>query len=288
MTAPVVIVTGANAGIGFAASKQLAARGAEVVMACRSMERGAAAQAAIAEAVPGAALHLMALDVGSLASVRAFASAVRARFERVDALINNAAIFDITQKEPMPTADGIERVWATNFVGPALLTDLLLPALRGTDGARRGRVLDVSSKGLLAFPFMNVDIERSASGARFSATRAYYQSKLAMLTHTLHLARTEPSIVAHALWVPAVKVAMDRVPPLPPVKRWVYMMKRKAALEPAAMAEAYVAVALDAPWGTVSGRLVDHTLAEVRPPKRALRADVAEQLAAHVEACGAG
>ena len=107
--------------------------------------------------------------MGDQASVRAFADAVSTRFEQVDALIHNAAVFDITQREARLTVDGIEQVWATNFVGPWLLTRALRPLL---ERASPGRVIDVSSKGLLAYPFLKVDPAGAARGDRYSPERA--------------------------------------------------------------------------------------------------------------------
>jgi NAD(P)-dependent dehydrogenase (short-subunit alcohol dehydrogenase family) len=160
-----------------------------------------------------------------------------------------------------------------------LLTELLLPALSGDD--TKGRILDVSSMGLIAHPFMKVDELRAERGDRFSAPRAYYQSKLALLTHTLSMARRETGVVVNAIWVPAVKVALDRLPPLSPFKRWIYMQKRKSALTPEEMARTYVALALDAPWGDRTGLLIDHELHEVRPPRAARNAETAARLEAY-------
>jgi NAD(P)-dependent dehydrogenase (short-subunit alcohol dehydrogenase family) len=272
---PPVIVTGANAGIGRAAAARLADRGATVIMGCRSMSRGRRAAEAIGERT-----QVIELDLGSFASIRRFADEVRSRYGQLHALINNAAVFDLTQTAPMLNDDGVERVWATNFLGPCLLTSLLRPALSAGD--TKGRVLDVSSMGLIAHPFMKVDEHGAERGDRFSPARAYYQSKLALLTHTLELARRAPELVVNAIWVPAVKVDRARLPPLSGVKRWVYEKKRARALEPEEMARAYVSLALDDRWADRTGLLIDHRLREVRPPRAARDEAAAERLAAYV------
>ena len=274
---PVIVVTGANSGIGRAATEQLAARGATVIMGCRSVERGARA----AEEIGDERLHIVELDLNSFASIRRFAEDVRSRFGPLRALINNAAIFVLSQTAPMLNEDGIERVWATNFLGPCLLTTLLRPAL--CQGDDKGRVLDVNSMGLIAHPFMKVDEHRAEKGTRFSAARAYYQSKLALLTHTLDLARRAPELVVNAIWVPAVKVDLTRLPPLSGFKRWVYMQKRKSALEPEEMARAYVSLALDPTWAERTGLVINHQLREVRPPRAARNEAAATRLAAYVD-----
>lgn len=269
----VVIVTGANAGIGLAAARQLAARGAEVVMACRSPERGERARAEVVETTASARVHLMVLDTSSMASVERFAAEVRGRFGAVHALINNAGNFDLAQREPVLTSEGNEAIWATNLLGPWWLTEQLLPVLRA---AGPGRVIDVSSKGLLAHPFLKVELDNVDGGRRYSPERAYYHSKLALLTHTLDLARRhDPSeLVAHAVWVPAVQVALDRLPPLPAWQRSIYLLKRRFSITPDEMAVTYTALALDPEWATTTGQLVDHHQRTVKPP-RAARDEVA-------------
>jgi NAD(P)-dependent dehydrogenase (short-subunit alcohol dehydrogenase family) len=277
VTRPVVIVTGANSGIGLAASHRIARRGATLIMACRSTTRGEEALRAVRESSGNDDVHLELLDTSSLSSVHQFARRVPDRWPSIDALINNAGAFDVSRRDPSFTDEGLESIWATNYVGPWLLTRRLLAPLRA---ASPGRVIDVSSKGLLAFPFLKVDADAAAAGEKFSPERAYYQSKLAALTHTMALAAAaDPGqLVAHAVWVPAVKVALDRVPPLSPLKRWAYMLKRRFALEPEQMADTYSALALDHGWGEQTGALVDHEQRTVRPPARATDSALAEAL----------
>lgn len=280
---PTVILTGANAGIGLAASHELARRGATVVMACRNEERGRRAVDQVREATGHDAVHLIQVDMSSLTSIRAFARTVHDRFDTVQAVIHNAALFDISQREVEHTDDGLERVWATNFVGPWLLTRLLRPLLQR---AQPGRVIDISSKGLMAYPFLRVDPVDAAKGERYSPERAYYQSKLAGLMHSQHLARTaDPqSLVAHAVWVPAVKVALDRLPPMSACKRSIYLMKRRFALEPQQMAPVYADLALEPAWEACTGTLVSHDLKRVRLPAAARDPDAGEALEAAMQA----
>ena len=179
----------------------------------------------------------------------------------------------------MRTTEGFESIWATNYLGPWWLTEQLMPSLRA---AGPGRVIDVSSKGLIAHPFLKVDLENADGSKRFSPERAYYHSKLALLTHTLDLARrTNPGeLVAHAVWVPAVQVALDRIPNVPAWQRSVYLLKRRFSITPEAMAQTYVALALDPAWGEVTGKLVDHRQQTVRPPGAARDATMAARLEA--------
>jgi len=174
------IVTGANSGIGYETARSLAAKGARVVLACRSEPKGREAERRMRSAVPSADVRFEPLDLGSLASVRAFAESFRASSERLDLLCNNAGVM-------MPprgrTADGFETQLGTNHLGHFALTGLLLEPLRRTP---RARVVSVSSLTHLAgrIDFDDLQAERS-----YSPTRAYAQSKLANLLFARELQR---------------------------------------------------------------------------------------------------
>ena len=121
----IVVVTGANSGIGKATARQLADLGATVVLACRCKER---AEAALCElnCVDGRCFDLMMLDLADLDSVRAFAKAFAEKYDRLDALINNAGILGRHRAE---TKQGFEQSFGVNYLGAFLLTMLLLPLL---------------------------------------------------------------------------------------------------------------------------------------------------------------
>jgi NAD(P)-dependent dehydrogenase (short-subunit alcohol dehydrogenase family) len=138
-TGRVAVVTGANTGIGLETARALASRGAHVVLACRSRERGEEALRSIGADRPAGEVELLLLDLASLASVRAFAQAFSARHQRLDLLVNNAGIM----VPPFGrTEDGFELQIGINFLGHFALTGLLLDRLRNGSGAR---VVTVSS-----------------------------------------------------------------------------------------------------------------------------------------------
>jgi NAD(P)-dependent dehydrogenase (short-subunit alcohol dehydrogenase family) len=159
-----VMVTGATSGIGAAACERLAARGAAVHMVVRDRERGERVRERIAAAGPGPVeLHLC--DVSSLASVRELAAGLDPRL-RLDALVNNAGVLPPARTH---TEEGFELTFATNALGPFLLTALLLPALRR---AAPSRAISVTSGGMYTAKLDLDDLQlerREFDGARFYA-----------------------------------------------------------------------------------------------------------------------
>jgi len=175
-----IVVTGANSGTGKEATARLAAAGARVTMAVRSLDKGEAARADILTRVPGADLHLRRIDLADLASVRAFADGMLADGERIDTLVNNAGV--MIPPKRIETVDGFELQLQSNFLGPFLLTNLLLPRLLES-AAPRVATMSSGTADFGSIHFRDLQFER-----RYSAPRAYAQSKLADLLMTLRLA----------------------------------------------------------------------------------------------------
>jgi NAD(P)-dependent dehydrogenase (short-subunit alcohol dehydrogenase family) len=176
----IFVVTGGNSGIGLEAVRELSRRGARVLLACRDLRRGQAALADILRDVPAASVEETELDLASLASVRTFAARFSERFERLDALVNNAGVMAIPRRE---TADGFEMQLGTNHLGHFALTGLLLPRLLATPGAR---VVTVSSS---VHRVGRIDFDDLMGERRYSKWGTYAQSKLANLLFTYELQR---------------------------------------------------------------------------------------------------
>src|SRR5690606_7797099 len=126
LSGTLAVVTGASTGLGFETSRALAAAGAHVVLAVRSSEKGLAAVERIQLAHPDARLDVEVVDFTSLASVRAFADQVRAKYPSIQLLINNAGVMYTPNER---TADGFEMQFGTNHVGHFVLTNMLVPSL---------------------------------------------------------------------------------------------------------------------------------------------------------------
>ncbi|OEV02675.1 oxidoreductase [Streptomyces oceani] len=186
----IAVVTGANSGLGLVTARELARRGARVVLACRSDRRGKAAVEQLLAQTPEARVEYRALDLADLASVRAFAEDLP--HERVDILINNAGLMAIPYAE---TADGFETQFGVNHLGHFALTGLLLERLLA---AEYPRVVNVSS---LAHTLANLDIRDLQSRKHYGKWEAYARSKTANLLFTHELARRtsgHPLIAASA------------------------------------------------------------------------------------------
>ena len=174
-----IIITGANSGTGFETAKVLAAKGATIIMACRSKERGERAKKEIHLINPKAKLDLIELDLASLSSIDKFVVKFKNGYDHLDVLINNAGI---VARERQLSEDGIETTFAVNHLAPFLLTNLLLPMLKATAGAR---IVTVASQ----VHGNQLDFDNLQSEKRFHKLEPYKQSKLANILFTFELAR---------------------------------------------------------------------------------------------------
>jgi NAD(P)-dependent dehydrogenase (short-subunit alcohol dehydrogenase family) len=175
------VVTGANSGLGLGIATRLAAAGADVIMAIRNRAKGEAAVEQIRATVPDAKLTIKALDLASLASVKALGEELNAEARPIDLLINNAGIMQPPEREV--TSDGFELQFGGNHLGHFALTGHLLPLLRAA-GDARVTSLSSSAARLGGINFDDLQWEK-----RYSATGAYAQSKSANLMFALELDR---------------------------------------------------------------------------------------------------
>ncbi len=274
-----IIITGANSGIGQAAALQLAARGARVVMLCRNAERGQAALQAVRRAANTDQAELILVDMAEQASVRRAVGEFLSRHGKLDVLIHNAANFDHRLKQRTLTPDGVETVFATNHVNIVLMTQLLLETLKASAPSR---IITVASKGLLTYPFLDIEFDNLNAEKKFNMQHAYYHAKQAQVMFTFDLAeRLQGSgVTVNCVRVGNVAVPDSRLDYLP---RWLlklYHAKRKFAMTPEKMAETYTWLAADPAGQAVTGGYWDAPNVPVKANKNAYNQDTWAKLRA--------
>lgn len=199
----VVVITGANAGIGKETSIDLAKRGAKIYMACRDKERGETARQEVISASNNTNVFVRQLDLTSLDSIRQFAKDFLAEESRLDVLINNAGVMMCPK---MLTKDGFEMQLGTNHMGHFLLTNLLLDLIKKSAPSR---IINVSS---LAHVGGKINKEDLNSEKSYNEITAYCQSKLANVLFTRELAKRleGTGVTANSLHPGAVNTELTR------------------------------------------------------------------------------
>jgi NAD(P)-dependent dehydrogenase (short-subunit alcohol dehydrogenase family) len=242
--APVAVITGTTHGIGTVTSLGLAGAGYSVVMLCRNVPAATALAQKIVQQAPGSEVQVVHCDLASLASVRAAALEVLERCPRIDRLINNAGIVSTRRRF---SVDGHELTFATNHLGPFLLTRLLRPAL-----VADARIINVSSKvhyrGRLDLD--SVDNPH----ASYSSTAAYSRSKLANVLDTFALARR---LAATGITVNCLHPGVVATHLLPGWLNLIRPLIRRSILTPEQGARTSLYLALDERAGALQGQYLD-------------------------------
>ena len=175
-----VIVTGANTGIGKETALDLARRGATVVLACRNLEKGEAAQDDIKARSDSSKVVLMKLDLASKKSIEEFTEQFLTQHESLNILVNNAGL--ILPNSGPRTEDGFEMTMGANYLGPFYLTYLLLDRLKESAPSR---IVNVSA---LLHRFHTLDL-LNLEGTNMGPIQSYMNSKAAQILHTVELAK---------------------------------------------------------------------------------------------------
>jgi NAD(P)-dependent dehydrogenase (short-subunit alcohol dehydrogenase family) len=180
MIGKICLVTGANAGIGYAISFGLAKMGATVIMVCRDKTRGEAALNEIKEKSNNGSISLFIADLSSQSSIHQLVTDFKMNFGKLDILINNAGV--ITQNRTL-TEDGLETQFAINHIAPFLLTELLLDSLKSSNSAR---IINISSN---AHRTANINFDDLQSEQDYKPREVYQRTKLCNILFTYELAR---------------------------------------------------------------------------------------------------
>ena len=196
LSGKIIIVTGGNSGIGNEAVKAFAEKGAEIISACRNMEKGEVAKAEILKDLPKAQITVMELNLMDLDSIRTFAETFKSGYKKLDILLNNAGIM---MNPYALTKDGFESQMGTNHLGHFALTGLLLSLILNTP---KSRVVNISSLAhkMGKMNFNNLLFEK---GKGYSRIKAYGRSKISNLLFTYELQKRFESANASSIAVTA-------------------------------------------------------------------------------------
>lgn len=175
----VCLITGADGGIGRETTKGLAQAGATIVMGCIDLDDASPVCDTIKQESGNASIEMMQINLASLSSIRAFVKHFTDTFKELHVLINNAGVYCAKRRE---TEDGFEKTIGINYLGPFLLTNLLLPVLRQTP---ESRIINVSSNAYFQGKFNLQDLHLKT---RYQGFKAYAASKLAVVLFTQELA----------------------------------------------------------------------------------------------------
>ena len=253
-----VIITGGNSGIGYQAAKQLAEKGWSVTLFCRRKEAAEQACEKIRQQTRNPHVDYILVDLSDMKSVRQAVGQYIQKEDTLDVLINNAADFDLSIKSPVVTKDGLEKQFATNVGAPFMLSILLKDLLEKSES---GRIINISSQGLVLYPFIKLDFENLSSQKHYSPAKTYYQNKLALLMLSLYMRKNWEGIKVQAIRVTNVKVDMRRYVHLSAFMKNLYKIKSKFSISPEEMAKVYTALSTEEGY---EGFLYDEKCREVK------------------------
>jgi NAD(P)-dependent dehydrogenase (short-subunit alcohol dehydrogenase family) len=264
---PIAVVTGATGGIGRWIALGLARAGRRVILIGRNSARGEAAQEWIRSQVPDANTELLIADLSLLSATRDLSDRILSRYAKIDVLINNAGIF---AAEPVVTAEGHERLLATNLLSPFVLTRALLPLLRAGAPSR------IVAVGSSMSDRARIDPDHLVLGRRWTMVRAYGQSKLALMMTTFALAKRldGSGVVANVVHPGLVASGLVRTGG---IIGFAWLCMAPFALSAEQGAETPLHAALAPEFATVSGAYLKNRRA-APPNRRALDSALVERV----------
>lgn len=266
------IITGGNSGIGYQAAKQLADKGWQVTIFCRSKERAESACETIISETGNSHVSYLLADLSDLTSTKTAIENYIQTQGALDVLINNAADFDLSIKQPVLTKDGLEKQFATNVVVPFLLSQSFISLLKESES---GRILNISSQGLQAYPFIKLNFDNLKGEQSYTPSKTYYQNKLALLMLNLAMRARYKDVTIQAIRVPSVKVDMKRYSHLSSFMKNLYKLKSRFSISPEEMAQTYVALATG---NSYNGFLYNEKCQEVKANRSVYDQEAQEKL----------
>jgi len=250
MAKKVVVVTGVTSGIGKALALGLARSGENVVLVARDAQRGGLVQEEIKSQSQNPEIELVLSDLSSLSSVRNAAAIIKSKHEKIDVLINNAAIYKSRRE---PSIDGFELMFVTNHLGPFLFTHLLLDPLLTSGSAR---ILNISAPSSTQLDFDDLQREK-----KFNSLNVFGATKMMNLLFTFELARRLENM---GVTVNAVHPGLARSSLMNETSAPMRFLLRLASAPAERVAVDMIRVALDPEFEKVTGRFF-HKAKEIEP-----------------------
>jgi len=266
----IVVITGANSGIGKAAALKFAYEGYHVIMACRNMAISKPVQEEIIAAANNPKVDLMQLDISSFQSIRAFCEEFKAKFPRLDILIHNAAYMNHGEKKYMLSPEHIELSFATNAFGPLLMTTLLADRLEQSQDAR---VLNACTTNIKNFfdPKRKIDFDNLRGEfrdvRRHNTYKMYGDSKMGLLMLTFKLAEQLKGrgIKVNAIQINRVKLSKETIQKMSPVWRMLARAQNVMNPLPSGMADNYYHICTSGDFSGITGQFINHKREIVQP-----------------------
>lgn len=263
MNERIVVITGANSGIGKAATIKFAQEGYTVIMACRNMEKSIKVQKAINDVIKNNYVDLLELDISSFDSILRFCSIFKNKYEKLDVLIHNAAYFNHGERNYQLSRDNIELTFATNTVGPFMMTHMLLDMLNKSDDPR---ILNACTTNIRHYfdPKRKIDYDNLLGEFKdtrpYSAYKMYGDSKIALLMLTFKMAQSlnMDGIKVNAIQIPAIKMSKETIKKFKSVWRIGGMIQNIFGSPPETMADTYFYICTSKEFKDITGKLINH------------------------------
>lgn len=254
----IVIITGANSGIGKQATIKFAKSGYTVVMACRNIEKSIKVKEEIIGLSNNPNIDLLQLDVSSMESIKKFTDNFLHKYEKLDILINNAGHFKHGEKIYQLSKDNIELTFATNLIGPFLLVELLKDAFMESSDPR---VLNACTTNIRHFfePKRKIDFNnlQGENKKKYNSYKMYGDSKMAFLMLTFKLAEVYPNIKINAVQIPAIKISKETRKNLKLKWRILASIQNLFSNSQESMAETYFYITTSDDFNNVSGKMIN-------------------------------
>lgn len=258
-----IIITGANSGIGKTAAIQYAMHGYRVIMACRNIKISTPVCQEIREKTKNSNIDLIQLDISSKQSIYSFCEAYKKKYDVLDILINNAGHFKHGEISFQQSIDGLELTFATNLLGPVLLTNLLLDVLRKSN---RPVVLNACSTNIKHFydDRRKIDFKslygESIVGKKYNSYHLYGDSKIGLLMATFAMAQKykNKGICINAIMIPATKMSKSTVKKFKGYWKILAVLQYPFIPKAEIIGSAYFSICTADIYSGVTGKLINH------------------------------